>query len=308
MLRLALAILLLPAALLVAERGRVQRTHLKVPVWLTAGPGDAAPALAVKLDGGEAEVTRVRGPNDELLLILVLDLAGDVALIDPARTALASAILQLPANAYVGLMRAQDGLRVILDPTADRTPVIDAIQAMPIMGKAGLLETVEPVSLLGDSILAKSSVRVAVLYVTDSDVYNYREDYTNPVINSSDSRDLSRKFPEALVREKISRLENRISLLQTPLFIVHLDYRRDRLNEAYQAGLMQLAEASGGWGVFCRSLPEIPGAIDRAFERILSHSSVEIALPDKPLKSVLVQLESGAGPVTHRTRFLLREK
>ena len=42
--------------------------------------------------------------------------------------------------------------------------------------------------------MRKSPVRVSVLYITDRNIYNYREDYTNPVINGSDPHDLSRVF------------------------------------------------------------------------------------------------------------------
>ena len=54
-------------------------------------------------------------------------------------------------------------------------------------------------------MVRKTYVRSAVLYITDSNIYNYREDYTNPVINYSDRGDLSRRFPEGLVREQVLR-------------------------------------------------------------------------------------------------------
>ena len=82
--------------------------------------------------------------------------------------------------------------------------------------------------------------------MTDSEVRNYREDFTNPVINSSDSRDLSRRFPEGLIRERISRVTTSLSRFQTPISIVHLRYSRDRLDEAYQNGLLQMAQLTGG--------------------------------------------------------------
>src|SRR5262245_44138684 len=116
-------------------------------------------------------------------------------------------------------MRAQDGLAVIADPSHDRIASAAAIRALPVSGKAGLLDTVETAAGIADAVLAKALVRVAVLYVTDSDVRNYREDFSNPVINSSDSHDLSRRFPEGLVQERITRLEQRLASMQTPLFI-----------------------------------------------------------------------------------------
>src|SRR5205085_12277780 len=108
---------------------------------------------------------------------------------------LAAAFQQLPDNVHITILRAQDGLRVAIDPTADREALENALTDLPINGKSGLLDTIEAAAQLADSVAAKSNVRVAILYVSDSDVRNYREDFTNPVINSSDSRDLSRRFP-----------------------------------------------------------------------------------------------------------------
>ncbi len=175
------------------------------------------------------------------MLLLILDLSGDVGLAETAREALSKETEALPPNTWLGLMRAQDGLRVVLDPTADRAELARAIRDTPPGSYAGLLDSVQTVMELADDIPRKSAAPVAVLYVTDSDVRRYREDFTNPVINAGDPRDLSWRFPEDLVREKIRKLEVTLAPLQAPLFVVHLDYRSDRLNEAYQAGLKQLA-------------------------------------------------------------------
>ena len=91
-------------------------------------------------------------------------------------------------------------------------------------------------------------------YITDSEVRNYREDFTNPVINSSDSRDLSRKFPEGLIREKISRTDEALAAFQTPVFIIHIAYSAERLTRRTRTGLLQLATTTGGSATFCRSM------------------------------------------------------
>ena len=115
-------------------------------------------------------------------------------------------ISKLPQTAWVGLLRAQDGLHVLADPSPDRQPLIDAIHSLSNSGKPGLLETVQSALSLADALIRKSPVRVSVLYITDGSIYSYRGDYTNPVINSSDPHDLSRRFPETLIKEKISKL------------------------------------------------------------------------------------------------------
>jgi hypothetical protein len=253
-----------------------------------------------------AKIARIRTPDDDLVLLVVMDVVGDLALVDPARYALAARVRELPSNVYAGVMRAQEGLRVLLDPTADRDAFESAILNMPVAGKAGLLDTIATASRIAESVGAKSGVRVAILYVTDSDVRNYREDFTNPVINSSDSRDLSRKFPEGLIREKISRTDESLAIFQTPVFIVHIAYSASQLNEAYQTGLLQLATTTGASATFCRSSAEIPAAIGAAVSQIVSQYRVHVQLPSKVPRSVSVSLSSGDRPLTYRTRFTLR--
>ena len=190
-------------------------------------------------------------------------------------------ISKLPANAWVGLLRDQDGLHVLADPSPNRQPLLDAIKDLASMGKPGLFETVTPALSLADSIMRKSPVRVSVLYITDSNIYNYREDYTNPVINGSDPHDLSRVFPDALIQDKISKLVEEVSSLEAPLFVVHISYRGDTLNESYQNGLLTLADATGGKGQVCRSVGEIPDAIAAAFARISSAWRLTLGVPPK---------------------------
>jgi hypothetical protein len=309
----ALGALLALAASSVKER----RGSFKVPLWvepkaekqeLNLGPKD----LNARLQGEPAKVLAVSRPGDDLMVLVVFDLTEHLELADKAKDALVEQIEQLPERSYVGLLRSQDGLKVLLDPTRDRAALAAAIRNVPVSGKAGLLESVETMETIADSILSKASIRVAVFYVTDSDVGNYREDFTNPVINWSDSHDLSRRFPEQLIQEKIAKMEARLAGSQAPLFIVHLNYRSDRLNEAYQNGLKRLAEVTGGSAVFCRSIAEIPDSIGKTLATIDSHYSVSLEAPERAGKSVEVQLElakSGNGNgrnLTYRTRFVFK--
>lgn len=279
---------------------------IKVAVW--SDSKFTASDLSATLAGAEARVAGVKGPGDNLLLVAVLDLAGDLSLAEPAKEALSADIEKLPEHTDVAVMRAQDGPKVLADPGADRSPAVAAVRDLPVSGKAGLLNTVDTVEALADSILMKTSVRVAVLYVTDSDPENYREDFTNPVINSSDTHDLSRKFPEALVQDKISKVAAVLALRQTPLFVVHLRYRSDRLGEAYQNGLKQLAEVTGGTAIFCRSSEEISSAIERALGLITSSYCVTLALPELRARNLELRLDSsGKANLTYRTRFVVKE-
>lgn len=283
-----------------------ERAVLRVPFW--SDPVDAkipAPtAFSAQVNGKPAKAIRALTADSELLLITVLDLAGDLSVVDPARHALVEKIESLPPKTLPGLLRAQDGLRVLSDPGTPRAQIATQIQGLTISGRAGLLDTVETALHLCDSILSRAFVRAAVLYVTDSLVSNYREDFTNPVVNSSDARDMSRRFPEALIKEKMQQLNTRVLSTQSPLFIVHLNHQGDRIGEAYQTGLLEMATLTGGTAEFCRTQTDIPLAISRAMDAVQSHRTVEIEFKTAREKEWIASLTVEGTPLRHRTRFL----
>ena len=309
----AVAVLLWLALDTVAAPPQPRITQLRIPVWLDAAPGRdlSARDFTASIDGASSRVLRVQCPDDDLVLLLVLDLSsGDLTLVDPAKETLAAEIRKLPLNAVIGLLRAQDGLEVLNDPTADRDAIATLIAEQTLSGKTGLLATIDTAGHIADAMLQKSAARVAILYVTDGDVRNYREDFTNPVINSSDSHDLSRRFPETLVQEKIAKLDAVLAAEQAPVFIVDLGQHGDRLNEAYQNGMKQLAETTGGAAFFSRSTTEIPEAVRRSFDAVASHYSLTLDLPPHVSRrpQIRVNLAEEGRSLTYRTRIVLREK
>ena len=298
--------LLVPVLLAAAEARKPVRTQLNV-VAPEQKPPLAAGLFRATLDGAPARVLHVLGPKDDLVLLVVLDLTGDLTLIDSARAALAASLSKLPANHWVSILKAQDGLQVVLDPTPDRAKAAEAVTAYVPAGKAGMLNTLEEAASLGDALLARTNVRVAVVYVTDSNIYNYREDFTNPVINSSDSRDLSRRFPDQLIREKILKLSDSLAATETPLFFVHLNYFSDPINEAYQRGLLQLADLGGGSGAVCRSRGEIAEAIQGVVGAAAAHWKIGVELGRGKARSATVDLFNGERDIPNRARFSLRK-
>jgi hypothetical protein len=260
----------------------------------------------VSAAGQPARVVRVRDSASPLVLLVVTDLTGDMTLVDPAMQALTTEINGLSESSWAAVLRSQDGLQVVADPSADRAKTVEALKAIQVTGRAGLLETVEPAATLAAAMIARSPVRLAILYITDSNITNYREDYTNPVINYSDTRDLSRRFPEALIREKTSKLAESLAATPAPVFIVHLSYLRDRLNEAYQTGLQQMAQSTGGDATICRTLAEIPTAIADAFSRIGAHWAIDFQLAGETPASFDIAIECEGGEVRHRIRFSSR--
>ncbi|HWR51772.1 MAG TPA: VWA domain-containing protein [Bryobacteraceae bacterium] len=301
----AVAVLSLAASAGAADQARSVRVTVLPEI---GAPPIAAGDLAATLDGRPARVTASRGPADDLMMLLVLDLTEDLGVVELAKEAMLRAVDQLPGNVYVGVMRAQDGLNVLVDPTPDRAAVKKAITELPVSGHAGLLDTIETTSRLADSILDRAGIRVALVYITDSSIYNYREDYINPVVNASDHSDMSRRFPEGLVREKISKLDAKLAAFQAPLFLVHLSYRSDRMSEAYQTGLMQLAATAGGTSAFCRSRAEVPEAISATLNKAAAHYSLVVTIPDHPAKIVQVQLDTGGRQLSYRSRFVINKE
>lgn len=283
---------------------RIPRTLLRVTATEQEPPLERD-AFTAQMDGNPAKVLRVLGPTDDLVLMLVLDLSGEPTLIDAAREALTEQIAMLPKNHWVGVMKAQDTLQVLADPTADREKVNAAIRDYAATGKAGLLTTIESVAALGDSLKYRSGVRVALLYISDSNIYNYREDYTNPVINASDSRDLSRRFADQLVKDKLQTISDRLARFEAPLYVVQLNSLADSINEAYRRGVLHLAGESGGEGAFCRSRGEIAAAVEKVLKSASQHWSVEVELKTARARSVIVNLRNGDRVIQNRERFAL---
>ena len=292
MLRLYLALPAVLWTLATATSVHAQSASVSIPAWIEENNCAATPKFEATLNGKPAAVTAQLGPGSDQIILVVFDLTGDLSLIDAAKEALIAEVSKLPPNTWVGLLRAQDGLQVLVDPGAQREPLVAAINSLSNSGDPGLLETVLSSLTLADALLRKSPIRVSVLYITDGNIYSYREDYTNPVINQSDPHDLSRRIPGALIGEKISKLVKAVGSLEAPLCVVHLNYRRDRLNVVYQDGLATLAEATGGRTDICRSVGEIPEALSAELARISSAWRVTLAVPAKIRSNTQIHLSA----------------
>ena len=292
MLRLCplLSTLLVVCSALPSLRG--QTASVSVPVWIEGSNCGPAAQFEATFNGEAVPVTSQLGPGGDQIVLIVFDLTGDLSLIAAAKKAVITAINKLQPNTWAGLLRAQDGLHVLYDPSPHHPRMAEIIESLPSSGEPGLLETVGPALSLADAILRKSPVRVSVLYITDGNIYSYRDDYTNPVINQSDPHDLSRRFPEALIQAKVSKLMGQINSLQAPLFVVHLSYRRDRLNQAYQNGIQTMADATGGRSEICRSMAEIPQAISSTFERMASTWRLNLAVPAKIHNNTQIHIDA----------------
>lgn len=239
---------------------------LKTPVW-TDG---AATGLEVTLDGRPAEVTATLAPDEHLILLLVMDTVKYPDRVDAARDALVRKLRELGKKYFVGVFTAQDGLAVQLDPVRGRNKLRDTLQSLDVRGMPGLLDVVEQASQIADRTLAAAPVRLAVLFVTDGAIGDYRGHYTIPVVNPSDQRDLSRRFRDQLILARIRHAVDALESAQAPLFFLHLARSFDNLNEVYQNGISEFARVTGGTALFAQGLQEIPAMVDRLLDEIAS--------------------------------------
>jgi von Willebrand factor type A domain len=254
--------------------------------------GDLKPGgFKVRLGDRPAAVTSVIAPKGDLLLLIVMDVIGDLGRIDTARQALVEQLEEFGGRQYVSLLQAQDGLQVVQDPTRDRKRLSESILNLPAAGYPGLMGAVEQATAIADSMLKRSDVRVAVLFITDGSIYRYRGDYTSPVINPSDSSDLSRRFRDRLIQEKISAILSSLNTSVTPLFFLHLESHTDPLNVVYENGIQQFAQATGGEAIFCRSVAEIPTQLGQLMDRIRNLYTLTVRAPVPPGRRLRLEVE-----------------
>ncbi len=311
-----LSLLLLLAVPALAQKDNAETAPkglLKIPVWVeedeeTFWLDGNRQAFKVFVEEKETPLKSFQTPRGSTVLLIVFDTVADLARVDQARTALGEAIKTLGQNYWIGLLKAQDGLAVLQEPTADRAALTEKIQAIQVNGKAGLLDTLEPIAKLAAGMMQKANVRVAVLYVTDSGIANYRADYLNPVVNSSDSGDLSRRFSDRAVQEQMSRQTDALSEFTAPLFVLHLSYRTDSLNLAYQSGLERIAAASGGLALFSRTADDVDSLLKTLLTRI--QSSYFLGIDHPAVKRRVLKLRVEAKKADGRTpgKILYREQ
>ena len=269
---------------------------VKTPVWVEGNPA----TFEVTLDGEPAEVQSVQTPEDNLILLIVMDTVKHPDRADAARGAIVDKLKSLGPKYFAGVMTAQDGLVVDQDPIRNRKRLREKLDALDVRGLPGLLDTVEQASHVADQTLSAADVRVAVLFVTDGEIADYRGDYTIPVVNPSDRRDLSRRFRDQLILERVHKIVDALEAAQAPMFFLHLARQYDDLNEVYQNGINEFAEVTGGRALFAQSVQEIPPLIDRLLDRIAAHSVLTIdGATDTPKK---LDVQVVGGEVEHRER------
>lgn len=304
---LGVCLLLSPSGLPVEKTLAGGGIRFCIPFWVLEDGTPVQPRmgrrdLSIFAGPEPLQITRQEQPGTPTFLFLAFDLVEDQAPINAAKQALAQEVRKLGTEYWVGLIEVQETLSVIQDPTRDKPLLLKKIQQSRQFGKAGLLESIQALADFSSSLMRRSSVRVAVILVTDSDVANYRTEYSNPTINRSDRRDLSRRFQGRALQEEISRLSTALVRFPVPLLVVHVAPGRDSLNRTYQDGLVQVTGAAGGRLFLSKSTGDIPRTLQEAFEWADSFYAVEFEVPPRP--SGLFEIEARLGATLSPTMQL----
>jgi len=284
------------------------QAELKAPLWVDAGDAQLTvlvPPEKIRawFEDEPVEVRTVHPADGNLVLLVVLDVVGDLTRVDAVREGLVEALADFGPREFTGILRAQDGLEVLIEPTTDYETLKDTLLSSPVSGLPGLLDSIEDSAGVADKMLRQSDVRVAVLYITDGSIYEYRGNYTNPVINPSDRGDLSRRFGDSLIQERITSTLESLMSSWAPLFVLHLENRRDRLNSVYQNGLTQFALTTGGEALFCESVAQIRPFLDQILERIRTQQVITVETPLAVEGRVRLRVEVEGADITYRERF-----
>jgi hypothetical protein len=282
------------------EANRPETMQFKLPIWLGApseGNEVKLSASDLKITVGKSPVTvsALKEPESPALLFVAMDTVGDISNINQARKTVIEEVNALGSQLWVGLISAQEQMQVVQEPTADRLLLQQKIEDLVQIGKAGLLESIQPIADLATAVLLNSAVRVAIVFITDSDIGNYRADYLNPPVNASDSRDLSRRFAGRALQEKITRMAGLMARTQVPVFIVHIDPGLDPLNRSYHNGLKQLAEGTGGQCLLSKTSGDIALNIHEAFRWARSFYLAEFTLRNDKSGFARIQIAPLAG-------------
>lgn len=250
------------------SRSENRPTVVQIPVWVETQTPLKLASLHLVGSGSGVALTRLQPPASPTIIFVVLDLTSAVTEAAEVRDGLQSALKNLPPQTWVGLFGANDGLHVIQDPTQDHAVLQWEIQAMYPTGHPGLLDSVEQVEKIASRVQRKGKLKVAIIAITDSNIFGYRSDYGNQQVNSSDTHDLSRRFQGRDLESKIQRMDRRLLQDRVPLFVLQVKNYPDALNRIYNNGLQRFCDTLGGASWFVQSRAEIQSDVQAAFTRV----------------------------------------
>ena len=204
---------------------------IKIPVCLLGEDGKPMtnlPGVDFRVTHGNQVLPRTHywGPESPLLIVLALDTTGSITWIDRLRNELAAFVAKLPPNVQIMVVTINDGIRVVQNNTSDPDLLTQAVRNYDITGRPGFLENVESLEEKSDRIFERFPMRVATLFVTDSDIYGYR-----------------RRFSSADFTTEVERIQAKLQGFYAPIYVLRLP------SEVAQAQVLRGSTAADGTSI-----------------------------------------------------------
>jgi VWFA-related protein len=237
------------SGLLAAER-------VKIPVRVTDKQGQPvwnlkSDSFAVLMDKEPVKVDFFLNPDAPVLIPLVFDTTGDLTYIDAMRKELCRFAENLPPSIQLMIMTANDGLKVVQNNTGDKE-LQKAILNYSIKGYPGFLENFLSVSDAMNKLVMKNKIKICPIFITDSDVYKYRKQYTSADLNT-----------------EADRIRNKLKESFVPIFVLRLPSGgNDTFARNYEGVMREMARATGGEAEFPMGVSGVSTALAGTLHRI----------------------------------------
>lgn len=232
-----------------------------------------------------------------VLIAVVFDTTGDMTYIDAIRKELVNFINVLPPGVNMMVLTANDGLKVVQKPTAKKDLLTKAVLNYPTKGYPGFLENVVSVAEYMDNALLNATIRIGILFITDSEIYKYRKQYTSGDLSTEADRD------KQLLQETF-----------TPVFVIRLPIgNTDTLCRTYEGTIRDISRSTGGETEFILSPAGVSKALALSLHRIHGTAFVGYTPSEiKPKKEYKLKMEMSGLPadakIEYKTSFRFKKK
>ena len=217
------------------------------PVWNLKSDN-----FTVLMDKEPVKVNFLLNPDSPVLIPLVFDTTGDLTYIDAMRKELCRFVDSLPPAIQLMVLTANDGLKVVQNNTSDKELLKKAILNYSIKGYPGFLENFLSVSEAMNKLVMKNNIKICPIFITDSDIYKYRKQYTSADLNT-----------------EAERIQNKLTENYVPIFVLRLPSGgNDTFARNYEGLMRELARATGGEAEFPMGVSGVSTALAGTLHRI----------------------------------------
>jgi VWFA-related protein len=237
--------------------GLLAAERVKIPVRVTDKQGQPvwnlkSDSFTVLMDKEPVKVDFFLNPDAPVLIPLVFDTTGDLTYIDAMRKELCRFVDNLPPIIQLMVLTANDGLKVVQNNTSDKELLKKAILNYSIKGYPGFLENFLSVSDAINKLVMKNKIKVCPIFITDSDIYKYRKQYTSADLNT-----------------EVDRIKGKLKESFVPIFVLRLSAgNNDTFSRNYEGLMRELARTTGGEAEFPMGVAGVSTALAGTLHRI----------------------------------------